>query len=136
MRTIREVIEALEKAHADAPVQFAFAYAVPTTVDSWRGIYAEPALGWRDGGRGSSTDGPTASTLLAELRAVPSRTYSGWKGGEYCYRRSDPLHIDNPGECSNTEIARVEVQPPTTLDDGEVLVGRVIIHTEHDEDGL
>ena len=43
--------------------------------------------------------------LLEKLeQATDGRTYTGWKGGEYRYSDFSQLHIDNPGECSNTEI--------------------------------
>ena len=105
--TIGEVIEALEKAKPDAGVCFSFGYVVPTDVDSWRGIYAEAALGYAYDGR--TTDRPTVATLLLELRkAIDGRTYHGWKGGEFTYNAGTTLHIDNSGEYSNTELVRIQ----------------------------
>lgn len=112
--TVGEVIEALSKANPDVQVRFAFGGVVPTRVDSWRGVYAEPALGFKYEGR--NTDGPTAAALLAELRkAISGEVYSGWKGGEYTYRAKDTLHIDNPGAWTQTELTRVEVDEYTVL---------------------
>lgn len=106
--TIGEVIEALEKASPDAQVVFAFGYVVPTTVQSWRGIYGEAALGYKYDG--SSTDRPSVSALLAVLRKAiePGITFQGWKGGDYSYTMDTPLHIDNSGEYSCTELVRIQ----------------------------
>ena len=109
--TIGEVIDTLERAKPDAPVWFAFGYCVPTDVDSWRGVYAEPALGHVNAGRGSQKQPPTVADILKKLKeAIDGRTFSGWKGGDYSYSRSDTLHVDNPGEYSNTELIRVQVE--------------------------
>ena len=105
--TIGEVIDALEKAKPDAVVFFSFGGCDPTTIDSWRGIYSEAALGFKDGGRGGES--VKVEALLAELRkAIDGRTYTGWKGGDFTYSRSTPLHIDNPGCYTSTELFRIE----------------------------
>lgn len=110
---IGELIQRLKMAEKqDAEVWFDFAGCVPTTVDSWRGIYAEPALGWKPTGysvtphdHGNSI---TVAMLIAELEGCIGREYTGWKGGEYTYTKGDTLHIDNPGDCTHTELSRVE----------------------------
>lgn len=106
--TIGEVIESLKRAKPDLGVAFAFGYVVPTTVASWRGIYAEAALGYKYDGL--STGRPKVKDVLKELKkAIDGRTYCGWKGGDFKYTAETPLHIDNPGEYSSTELIRVEV---------------------------
>jgi len=120
---IGEVKRMLRKADPSLTVYFGFASCVPTTVGSWRGIYAEPAIGWAPSGRNGDGVAPTVAALLEELeRATDGRRYSGWKGGKYAYRDSDTLHVDNPGDCTNTEISRVELQD-----------WRVILHTTYEE---
>ena len=110
MKTINEVIEKLKQANPENDVFFSPLRLVPTTVDSWRGIYAEPALGWEAAGYSGNGKAPTVATLLAELeKSIDGREYQGWKGGEYTYRGNSPLHIDNPGESTNTEIQDVIV---------------------------
>lgn len=124
MMTIDAVLQELKAAKPDARVYFDFANCVPTTVNSWRGIYDEPALGWQPAGySGNVKEYPTAASLIRELeRAIDGREYSGWKGGEYRYCGKHTLHIDNPGDSTNTEIVRVE------LDDW-----RVLLHTRTEE---
>lgn len=108
MKTIGDLICALETAKPDVRVYFAFGHVAPTTVDSWRGIYAEAALGFTGGDYG--TNGPTVAELLQRLReSIDGREYTGWKGGEYTYNRGTPLHVDNPGNYSSTEMDRIEV---------------------------
>jgi hypothetical protein len=122
MKTIGEVIDALKKADPKVNVWFAFGGMVPSTVDSWRGIYAEAALGFEGGEYASKA--VTVKELLERLEAAiaPDAEFVGWKGGDYRYDRQTPLHIDNPGCCTNTDLVRVEV--------GE---WSVILHTEHTE---
>jgi hypothetical protein len=127
MITINELLQTLRKApKPDGRVYLAFARCVPTTIRSWRGIYAEPALGWEPAGySGNVAEYPTVESLIAELeRAIDGREYTGWKGGEYSYDGTEPMHVDNPGDCTNTEIVRVEVKE----------WGEVILHTATEED--
>lgn len=109
MMTIGEVIDALKTANPEAHVRFDFGGIVPTTVDSWRGIYSEAALGF--GGGEYGTKGVAAAVLLRRLEAAiaPDAEFCGWKGGEYRYNRDTPLHIDNRGCYTNTELTRVAV---------------------------
>ena len=112
MMTINEILKELRRAKPDGRVYLSFCRCVPTTVRSWRGIYAEPALGWQPGGYSCDVkEYPTAASLIAELeRAIDGREYTGWKGGEYKYAGNETLHVDNSGDCTNTEIQRVEVK--------------------------
>lgn len=101
--TIGELIDALKIVSPDARVLFDFCACRPTVVRSWRGVYAEAALGW------SSTEpAPTVAELTQRLeQATDGRVFSGWKGGDYRYTRSTTLHVDNQGECTDTEIRAV-----------------------------
>jgi hypothetical protein len=123
MMTIGEVIDALKEADPTLNVWFAFGRMVPSTVDSWRGIYADAALGFEGGEYASKA--VTVMELLNRLEAAiaPNAEFTGWKGGTYRYDRKTPLHIDNPGCCTNTELTRIEVSE----DD-------VILHTEREDD--
>ena len=85
---------------------------VPTTVDSWRGVYAEPALGWSPAGYTKHVDTyPTVASLIAELeQAISGRIYTGWKGGEFTYDGTETLHVDNPGDYTMMSITGVDVK--------------------------
>jgi hypothetical protein len=106
---IKELLKILREAKQDISVYFDFCSCVPTTVGSWRGIYAEPALGWQASGySGNVKNHPTVASLILELeKAIDGREYTGWKGGEYSYSEESELHIDNNGDCTNTEISHI-----------------------------
>jgi hypothetical protein len=111
--TIAEILKELKSAKPEMRVYYDFANCIPTRVDSWRGVYAEPALGWEPSGYSAAKQVkyPTVADLIKEIeQASNSKTvYSGWKGGDFTYTPNLPLHVDNPGDCTNTEIVRVEV---------------------------
>lgn len=104
MKTIGEVIEILEKADGEENIYFDFCRFIPCDVDSWRGIYAEAALGYAE--LTYDKDPVTVAGLLSEIECAiePNMEYEGWKGGRFKYNKDTPLHIDNQGECTNTEI--------------------------------
>lgn len=107
-------------------VKFDFCNCIPTQIDSWRGVYEEPALGWTPTGYsacGSETKHNIAvHELIVELERGTSDVFGGWKGGEYYYDDDSPLHIDNPGDCTHTVIASVEEKQSS-----------VIIHTKKED---
>lgn len=111
--TIGELKNILLTARPEQYVYFDFCNCRPTTIDSWRGIYAEPALGWAPTGYSANaadaSEQTTVKTLLDELEEATSTCYGGWKGGDYYYHDNSPLHIDNSGDSTNTEIDRVTV---------------------------
>jgi hypothetical protein len=131
MMTIYALLHDLRKAKPDAIVMFDFCNCVPTTVGSWRGVYAEPALGWIATGYSGNghalavtlarelgvrematpTNGlaPTVNDLITELeRSIDGREFTGWKGGEFRYSGNNTLHIDNSGDVTNTGLVRVQ----------------------------
>jgi len=111
MMTIEEVLFELGKASPTAYCHFDFCGAVPTEVASWRGIYAEPALGWASAGRSGNGQSIIVSELIDRIKtAIDGRTFNGWKGGHYSYTAKDTLHVDNPGEWTSTELHRVEIE--------------------------
>lgn len=115
---IKEVLATLRIANPEAKVYYGFGYLFPTTVNSWRGIYAEPALGWSES-HGIVRTPPTVAALIAEIEnAIDGREFTGYKGGEFSYTEDSTLHIDNYSEYSSTEIYRIEVND-----------SRVVIHT-------
>lgn len=110
--TTKELIALLKTATPTARVYFSFCKCVPTTIDSWRGIYAEPALGWSPAGYTKNiVTYPTVSTLISELeKGIGGEFYDGWKGGSYSYTGDEELHIDNPGDYTRTKIESVAIK--------------------------
>lgn len=112
---IGELKDALRMCQKDADVVFDFCGCIPGFVASWRGSYDEPAISWHNQD-GKQT---TVADLLQELDlATSGKEYGGWKGGNYRYNDNHELHVDNPGECHDTEILSAEP-------DGV----RVVLHT-------
>lgn len=110
MKTIKEVLDVLRSAEKDARVYFDFCGTFPTSVESWRGVYSEPALGWASYSHPEYKTAPKVEEVIGAIeRAIDGRTFQGWKGGDYSYRDSDTLHIDNQGEYTNTEISGFDV---------------------------
>jgi hypothetical protein len=100
----------LSVADETLPVYFDFCGCVPTEIGSWRGIYAEPAIGWDSTGYSGGAKAPTVKEFLAELNlATSGKVYKGWKGGEFTYDDTNILHVDNRGDNTSTEIIAVEI---------------------------
>lgn len=102
----------LEHANPEVEVIFDFCRCFPTTVKSWRGIYAEPAIGWSVGrySGGREVQPLSVKNFLKELNlATSGNVYTGWKGGDFTYTDEDTLHVDNAGDCTHTEISYVEI---------------------------
>jgi hypothetical protein len=107
--TIGSVLTRLRSMGQDKRVYFDFCRCVPTEVGSWRGVYAEPALGWAPSGYSGNAQAPTVAELIGRLEeAIDGRTFGGWKSGDYSYGLRHTLHIDNAGDWTQTEIASVE----------------------------
>lgn len=136
--TLNELIRSLERverktvylegsdAEKEKPVYYDFCDTHPTTISSWRGAYALPALGWDDGDwyrEREPNRPPTVSELIAELRSSLGKVFEGWKGGEYTYNGSEVLHVANPGKCGATLVDGVS-------DEGWCIV----IRTRYEED--
>lgn len=101
--TIGEVLLRLRKFDGDKNVWFEFCRVAPAKVGSWRGIYAEPALGWDE------EASITVKELIAELEeAVSGKVYEGYKGGDFSYTLGNQLHVDNYGQYTCTEIVGLE----------------------------
>lgn len=112
MWSVGQVLEVLRQVPPDHKVWFDFCRTRPIGVASWRGIYAEPALAWS--GEGATT--AAELILWLEKAIAPGQKFHGYKGGEYQFAARDPLHIDNWGEYTETEIHKI------TFDGYEVLI--------------
>lgn len=100
--SLQALILALEKRPADQPVYLDFCNAVPGGLHSWRGIYAELAVGWDAEGKPE-----TVAQWLDRFRGAIGETYEGYKGGHYTMDRHTPVHVDNWGDYSGTSIVGV-----------------------------
>lgn len=74
---------------------------VPTCLSSWRGSYSELAIEYRDG------DAPDVFTFILECRRAVSKTYEGYKGGDYVMGRETPVWVSQWGEAENNAVVGV-----------------------------
>ena len=99
---IRDIKNKLHGKEDNKPVYFDFCALSPTAVDSWRGSYNLPAIGW------AQKTPITVKELLEELNTATSgRIYYGYKGGEYTFNEDHDLYVDNYGVFSETMITDV-----------------------------
>lgn len=126
-QTIKQLKECIEFQSifldpAALPVYFDFCDCLPTDIDSWRGSYEEPALGWEPSGYSKCRDAAdprtSPSELIKRLEHSIGPIYTGWKGGEYTFTLDSPLHIANRGDAQCTMIKAIAVEG-----------WRIVIHT-------
>ena len=110
--TIGQLLDKIRTADPSARVYFDFCRTTPTTVASWRGSYDEPAIGWAPTGyTENAIQAKTVADMIFELEQAirPGMSFGGWKGGTYYYDLASPLHVDNRGDCTCTNIVDVVV---------------------------
>ena len=103
-----DLIAALERRPAEQWVIFDFGRLIPRKLASYRGYYAELALGYDDDWYGREPrhgEGHvTVRALLIELRSAIGKTFTGWKGGDYVMNERTPVWAANTGESPSTAI--------------------------------
>lgn len=111
MFTVGQLIEKLKEYDYDSYVYFDFCGCTPTEVESYRGFYNRPALGWRPTGYSSIQYNRATKVceLLDELEyAIKDDViFTAWKGGEYQYNENSILYVDNFGDENSIVISNV-----------------------------
>jgi len=101
--SLGDIIDELERiANKEQTVQFDFEYARPTQLDSWRGDYAELAIGFEVDGKIKVKD------FLSELKSGVDKYFEGYKGGTFCMGLDTPVWVSNYGHAGNTGIVQVQ----------------------------
>lgn len=108
--TLGELLDVLSGFEPDRRVVYAgesFEGEQPSSIDSWRGIYADLALSHEP----PRARGPVATvdSLLEVLRDAVGSTFTGWKGGDYTMTERTPVWVDNPGDWSEVGISGVNL---------------------------
>lgn len=89
-------------------VHFDFGAMVPAGLHSWRGIYAELAIGFRDANQyradGTCCPIPAVKDFLEELRGAVGKRFEGYKGGGFVMSRETPLWVSKYGEAHETAV--------------------------------
>lgn len=86
----------------DITVSFDFEYSRPTDFSSWRGVYAELALGFAFDG-----DETTLDELIVRAERSVGMTFDGYKGGGFTMTRDTPVWVANYGNSGSTAITGV-----------------------------
>lgn len=111
--TLGELRDALARATPTAEVRLDVLGLYAHGLHSWRGSYDEPAIGWsveRFDRQGRPIDVTAGALCLQIDEALGGKVFHGYKGGEYRYRRSSPVNIDNWGEYTCTRLVNVTVE--------------------------
>ena len=90
-----EAIESKDQKH----VFFDFSHAFPTSLASWRGVYAELALGFSFDG-----NAPTVDKQLNALKDAIGAHFEGYKGGMFRMSKDTPVWVANYGYADPTAI--------------------------------
>jgi len=92
------IIKVANIKNKDLPVYFDEANIVPTGIDSWRGVYAELAIEYRNLGKDEK------AMIVEEFERMLSdangKTFQGYKGGDFLMGKNTPLWVANNGECT------------------------------------
>lgn len=95
-----------EKGHkisdGEISVVFDFGYLHPVSIDSWRGIYKELALGFSNKGNPMKL-----SAFIEMLKDAIDKTFEGYKGGDYTMSRHTPVWVANYGNSGSTAVIDV-----------------------------
>lgn len=102
--TLGEFIEKLRQQPQDNEITFDFCGFLPTTFDSWRGVYCELALGYEAPEYNKSIQ---VATLLSRAQDADGEVFMGYKGGNYQMGKSTRIWVDNRGETNGTAIVDV-----------------------------
>lgn len=108
--TLGEIISKLKACNKYCPsgdekqVVFNFAGFYPTSLHSWRGIYAELAVGYSNE---NWKNAPKISDAINMFESAVGRTYTGYKGGDFTMSNDTPVWVDNYGESHSTGIVDV-----------------------------
>lgn len=125
--TIQELRSALDNFAGRERVMYDRFGLYAYRLGSWRGRYAEPAIGWTEY-HSKLDDLITVEALKRELDdALRGATYVAWKGGEFSFRGDQVLWVDRPGECTDTVIVGVASKHGQCL----LLTGNTETHEGH-----
>jgi len=93
----------IEKYENEPTVVFDFEYLYPNSINSWRGSYAELALGFES----EKSEPMTITNFLNMLRSTVGKTFTGYKGGEFVMNKHTPVWVANYGNSGNTAVIEV-----------------------------
>lgn len=106
MKTLKlgEIIEQLRRIPAEQIIYYDFAAMNPTKLLSFRGDYAQLALGW---GHYDTADEMTVGALRVHLSGSLGEHFEGYKGGGRVATADSIVWVANVGETSDTAISKI-----------------------------
>lgn len=109
--TLGALRDAIARANPAAEVRYdQFGLVWGGALESWRGDYSQPALNWRR--YDERPDHWRAGDMLKLIdEAIGGARFTGYKGGEYTFRRSSRIHVDRYGESTGTALVGVRIEP-------------------------
>lgn len=99
--TLGDLIDRLKALPRDHRIFYDFCGLVPDGLASWRGIYAQLALGWNENAE------PTVGDVLDLCEGVVGTVRQGYKGGDYRMDRGTPVWAANWGQVGSTAVLDV-----------------------------
>ena len=96
--TLGEIIERLKVQNIGNKVRFDFDDVSPVSLESWRGSYADLAIGYEKG------DGWIVSMLLGKCKEAVGKTFEGYKGGDFEMSKKTDVWVSNFGEYESVAI--------------------------------
>lgn len=106
-------------------ITYDWAFAKPTVLDSWRGSYAELAIGYDMEGDYYAT---CAHQFLEKLKSAVEETFTGYKGGNFTMTKNTPLWVSNYSETGNTQVVGI-----TPIRSGSGGIWHIVINTAYGE---
>lgn len=96
--------EVIKKYDHEASVSYDFEYLIPTEYDSWRGVYAELALGFKEPKYPESLG---VTEFLNMTKEVVGKEFTGYKGGEFTMGKTTPIWVANYGNSGRTGLVDI-----------------------------
>lgn len=105
--TLRQLTEALERKDQDEKVRFDFVYFRPTHFTSYRGDYAQLAIGYTNEYNDVRYPELSVADLVKMCQEANGKEYMGYKGGDYTMHDNTLVWVANPDEAGRTGIVDV-----------------------------
>lgn len=94
--TLGHLIDKLQYATQNKKLILDFNNQCPLDLDSWRGVYANLAIGY------NKFIQTRVDEFVLECKSTVGKLLYGYNGGEYIMTEDTPVFVDNWGECSMT----------------------------------
>lgn len=101
--TLGEIIEKLEQCDQTKSTGYDFCGMCIDGIHSWRGNYADLAIGFSEP-TGASGNRMTVSQVLQMFKEAVGKTYEGYKGGKFIMDLNTEVWVDNYGRFTETGL--------------------------------